>query len=267
MKRQEEDLIALSVRTPPPTLDRVAAGVAAVEQMGVDPDAIVASIDALAEGAYVSSDASVFEAVARLNHHLFDKHGFAGDDDTYDDVQNSLIDRVILRRKGLPITLGLLYVEVARRLGVLVHPIGFPGHFLVSPATADETPRFFVDVFRKGSILREDRLLHRLRELGAPGSTERYLAPVGPRDVLVRMTHNLKSSYMHAGDYRNALRQVDRLLLLQPELSDLHRTRGLLLDELGERDEAAAALETFLEVDPDADEGGEVRKLLKLLRN
>lgn len=217
-------------------LDLGAAAVAAAEQPGLDPREVLAALDEVAAGLRIPKGASVFEAVARLNHHLFLERGFHGDRDEYDAPENSFLDRVIERRRGLPILLSILYVEVGRRAGFALHGVGFPGHFVAAPTHA--RPPFFVDPFHGGRIQRPEALLARLAEMtGDPlpkGTTwHPVLDPVHGRQVLIRVFHNLKAAYLRRGQLEDALRAVDRLVLLDPEAESPRRARAALLQRLG----------------------------------
>lgn len=197
-------------------LGRAAALISAEEQPGSDPAATLRALDRLAAGVRMPPQVEPVEAIARLNVHLFDELGFAGDEDDYDDPRNSLLDQVIERRRGLPILLSVVYIEVAQRRGIAVDPIGYPSHFLVSPR--DTEPRFFVDPFHGGRILREDVLRERLIELGDEGDDEaldQHLAAVTGRQVVVRILTNLWGSYKRRGDAPGVLRCLERLEVLE----------------------------------------------------
>ncbi len=244
-------------------LDRAAALLAASEQDGVRADAILASLDGLAESIRMPPGASSFEGVARINQRLFGELGFAGDRQDYYAPRNSFLDQVIARRQGLPILLGVLYVEVARRVGVSVLGVGFPGHFIVSAEPAGDAPRFYVDPFHGGAIRRRDQLVTRLAEMRLPPEhTEEFLAPSTPREILLRMIYNLKGSFVRLQQPRDAVRQIDRILALAPDRVEEHRDRGLLLVELREPVEASASLRRYLQARPDADDAEPLAHLL-----
>ncbi|MCB9792673.1 MAG: tetratricopeptide repeat protein [Alphaproteobacteria bacterium] len=250
-----------------PPLDEAAAWIAADEQgQGEDAvDATVAQLDALAEGLHVPPQASVFERVARVNHRLFTELGFVGDSEDYDAPENSCLDLVIARRKGLPILLSVLLIEVSRRAGHAVDGVGFPGHFIVEPRGAD--PRFFIDPFHQGQVLREIDLRARLEQLFQqklpPGADlSRFTRRASSRMILIRMNNNLKVSHARRGNLLQALRAVERLIALAPELHAERRDRGLLLAQLGRHAEARGALQDYLEAAPDAEDAARVRALI-----
>lgn len=246
-------------------LDRAAALVAVHEQPWLDPKAPLEALDALAAGLRIPEGADVFEATARMNQHLFVELGFAGDTDDYHAPHNSYLDRVLERRRGLPILLSLVYIEVARRAGVAMEGIGFPGHFLVAPK---DDGRFFIDPFAGGAVRRREEMMTRLEQIaGAPRARivdpDKYLAPIdGPR-FLARINQNLKSAFLQNGDMEGALRAVERLLILTPQRRQHARDRAVLLGKLGRWDEAANGLRTYLDEGLEIDDREQLQELLE----
>ena len=200
-----------------------------------------------------------------LREVLGEEERFRGNADAYYDPRNSFLNEVLERRLGIPITLGVLYIEVAARAGLRLDGVGFPGHFLVKYAGGAR--EVFVDPFHGGEILSADDCLARFRER-APGLTleARHLAAVGPRQILGRMLHNLKKIYVEAGDDVRALWVVDRLLILAPDDLAERRDRGLVEARLGGSTAALADLEAYLAATPDAPDAVEVRALAEQLR-
>jgi regulator of sirC expression with transglutaminase-like and TPR domain len=251
----------------PVPLDRAFALISAVEQPGVDDSELIVELDLLAHGLHLRPEAPLVEHVARLHHHLFTVHGFLGEEAGYDEPQSSFLDHALTHRRGLPITLSVVYIEVARRVGLEVDAIGFPGHFLVSPRPTDDTPRFYVDPFHAGRIRRDSALRDQLQRLEVPAEAhDTWLTPVDTRAVVLRISHNLRASYVRRRRYADALRQADRMLLLEPSRAEHHRVRGLLLQRLGAGPEAAAALERFLQLEPDAEDRSLILQLVEQLR-
>lgn len=261
-------LRALLLREDPIPLDLAAALLAAEEAPDADPQAMLDALDTLAAGVHIPQGASPIEGLARLNHWLHTELGFLGDEDSYDDPENSLLHRVLDRRRGLPILLAVVAIEVGRRVGVALEGIGYPGHFLVRLKGA--LPRFFIDPFRGGQILREDALRLRLsQEVGQPVggvAWERAVAPVETRAILLRMSNNLKGAYYRRNDLAGALRQVERLLLVDPEDTENHRDRGWLLVKLGRGLEAIPDYLRYLAARPDAPDAADIRADLDRLQ-
>lgn len=252
----------------PAPLDLAVALLAADEQPGLDPELVLGGLDRLAAGLRLREGAPLFDSLARLSHHLFVEHGLTGDEEDYDDPRNSYLNEVLERRKGLPILLSVVMIEVGRRVGLHLEGIGFPGHFLVSPPEAE--PRFFLDPFRRGAVLREDTLRAKLARLsGGPvgqDAWERATAVAGPRAILIRMSNNLKGSYFRRGDLAGTLRSVERLIALEPEEPENRRDRGWLLVRLGRPAEAAQDYDHYLSARPQADDVEEVRGELRAIR-
>lgn len=239
----------------PGSLDLAVALLAEEEQDGVGADEVITALDDLAAPLHIREGASAFEAVARLNHRLFTDLGFAGDAGDYYNPRNSFLDRAIARKRGLPIALSVIYVEVARRVGVTLDGIGFPGHFLVGTRATDSEPRFFVDPFYAGRVHTEDDLRQRLVQMNLPRPRfDSFLAPSPVQQILLRMTYNLKGSYVSLRKLPDALRQIDRVLAIAPERIEEHRDRGLLLAEAGEAEEALVSLSLYLDLAPHADD-------------
>ncbi|MCB9764846.1 MAG: tetratricopeptide repeat protein [Alphaproteobacteria bacterium] len=262
------ELVATCGDTLPPDLG--CALIAADEQgLSADhADATLAALDALGERLHLPARCSPYEAIARLNHFLFTDQGFTGDIETFDDPQNSYLDCVLTRRRGLPILLSVLYISLARRKGFAIDGVGFPGHFLVSPAGVE--PRFFVDPFHSGQVLPEEgmrrELVSTVGDLASPRQIDGFLKPTPPRLILVRVMKNLQLSHVRRSAYGRALQAIDRLLILGPEFHDERRRRGLLLDWLERTDEAIAAYEDYLTHVPDAPDADRVRASIHRLR-
>lgn len=250
-------------------LDQAAALLAAEEQSGSEPEATLAGLDSVARNLHVPDGASVYERVARLSHALFEVRRFAGDTDEYDAPRNSFLDRVLERRRGLPILLCVVFMEVGRRVGVDIDGISFPGHFVVAPRGAD--PRFYVDPFGGGRVLRDADLRdHLARTAGTaevgPEAWRRFTNRVDSASILQRMNNNLKRAWARRGDLAGALRAVDRNLVIEPDSILEIRDRGMLLAQLGRLEEGICFLERYLEVDPEAWDAPRIHQALRFLR-
>ncbi len=218
------------------TLDRACLLVAgALSSDEVDVEREQARLDALAASVAESS----LDAVVHL---LFGAEGFSGDHDDYYDVANSLLPRVLDRRRGIPITLSVVTIEVARRAGVPLVGVGLPGHFLVGdPADTDR----FVDPFSGGVMLDRQACRRLFEHLHGPRApfVDTYLDPVGPRAIMARVLANLKQITAARGD-RQRLVQVLKMRSAIPRIGQGERAE--LADALasaGRFDEAASELD------------------------
>ena len=219
-------------------LDVGALLVAAHAQRDLDVDQQLARLDELAAGC----GAGTLEAVTR---HLFGDLGFVGDSADYSNPRNSLLDVVLDRREGIPITLSVVVIEVARRVGVELTGVGMPGHFLVRSA-AD--PDLFVDPFHQAVLDRSgcEKLFATLHGPKARFDP-RYLDPVGPRAIMARMLTNLQRSFAGRGDRAGAL-WAQCLRVLIPGTTVLERRRlAALLAANGRFDAAATELDAIAE--------------------
>lgn len=200
--------------------------------------------------------------VAALNHVLFELERFRGNHEQYDDPRNSFLDAVLERRRGLPITLSVLYVEVARLLGLEAYGVGFPGHFLAKVVGVTDVPtrEVIVDPFFGRTLSLED-CADRVR--AAAGEhvdlDPAWLRPVTAREIYVRMLNNLKLLYLRDGDGLGALGCFDRILVLTPDAALEHRDRGLLLEQMDCVHAAVEDYARFLELAPDDESAPAIR--------
>jgi regulator of sirC expression with transglutaminase-like and TPR domain len=212
--------------------------------------------------------------LATLNQVLFAEAGFAGNADAYYDPRNSYLHEVLARRTGIPITLALVYIEVARRVGLRLHGVGLPGHFLAgwAPPGADlatSDDALFIDAFHGGRIRTPVEcafFFHQLHGSGCP-FVRQFLAPVTARQFLARLLGNLKSIYLGQQDLMQTLRIVDYLVLVQPKAASELRLRGMLYYRLGAFVPALSDLRHYLQAVPDAPDAPQVRYHIELLHN
>ncbi len=212
---------------------------------------------------------SPVEQADTVSRYLFEQLGFRGNDQDYYDPKNSLLPDVLDRKLGIPITLALVYCEVARRAGVRARGVSFPGHFLVrvDPAGRDDMP-VAVDPFFGGRRLDESALQKLLERASSTQkfSVEEHLAPASARTLLVRMLINLKWIHATRGDFARALLALDRIISLTPDSVPALRERGLLAARLGSVEAARADLSRLLELVPQAADAGSIRRQLEELR-
>ncbi len=232
------------------------------------PDLAIAEylrrIDDLAIGAAerAGPDANPLRAIAALNFVLFSQHQFRGNRDAYYDAKNSFLNQVIERRTGIPITLSVLYMEVAKRIGLTLDGVGFPGHFMVK--TIAEGNEIVIDPFNGGEIKSRDDLAALLREMygGKLGLRDEFTAAVSKRQILRRMLTNLKAIYAKENDLIKTLAVLDRLLILDPAAAAELRDRGVIYSRLECYGQAKDDFERYLQLAPDAADAAAVREQL-----
>jgi regulator of sirC expression with transglutaminase-like and TPR domain len=202
-----------------------------------------------------------------LNEVILLKHGYSGDALTYDDLQNANLMRVVDRRKGLPVALGILYMHAGRAQGWETVGLSFPGHFLVRLSNGPE--RLILDPFHGGRICTAAELRELLKATGGADAelqTEHY-TPVSDRDVLLRLQNNLKARLIQAERYERAAAVAETMLMLAPDLAELWREAGLLHTRVGNLRSAAAALEQFVLRAHDGTARHQAAALLQQLRS
>jgi regulator of sirC expression with transglutaminase-like and TPR domain len=234
----------------------------------LDVHAVLAQLDELAaplrglSGEKGLAQLSALEQAQRLAHHVYEVLGFKGNEADYYDPKNSLLPDVLRTKLGIPITLALVFVEIARRCGVHARGVGFPGHYLVRIDAGAE--RVVIDPFFGGRVLDQKALEKLLRR--ATGPTEplkdEHVAPASPKTTLVRMLINLKWIYTTRGDLARAHLALDRILTLQPDSVPALRERGMLAARLGAVEAARADLKRLLESHPDLSDAGAIRAKL-----
>jgi regulator of sirC expression with transglutaminase-like and TPR domain len=185
------------------------------------------------------------EEMGALTRVVFQAFGFGGDRSDYYDPANSHLHRVLERRKGIPISLALVLLGVARRVGVPLHGINFPCHFLVGHRDRAD---YFIDPFNEGTILgipQCEALLKRVAG-GRVSFHADLLKPVSNRRILLRMLGNLKGIYLRSQDLPQAVAVTERILLMEPTNWGEVRDRGLLYLKMGAYQRAVEDLDTYL---------------------
>jgi regulator of sirC expression with transglutaminase-like and TPR domain len=251
---------ALSAR-PDAELDLVdgALEISRLFQPGVDGAQARARLDALGDEVRddLADGANLAAQVDALNRLLFGRFGFAGNRDDFNDPRNSFLDQVLERRVGIPISLSLVYIEVARRAGVAAWGVGFPGHFLVKLGHGGGS--LVVDPFNEGAVLSADDLDARLAGIFGDDRVSvrahpSLLRAATQREILVRMLRNLKAVYLGRGLATEALRAACAILALVPDLPEELRDRGLIYRELGHHQAALDDLRRFTALSNDGPE-------------
>ena len=200
--------------------------------------------------------------VQSINQYLYEDLKFSGNKIDYYDPRNSFFNDVIDRRLGIPITLALVYLEVARRIDFPMVGVGMPGHFLIRPDIEDI--EIFVDAFNGGEIIFAQDCEERLSQLYQQPVTlqPEFLAVVSNRQFLARMLTNLKFIHLKQQELEKTLAAVERILLLFPGLTLELRDRGLIYYQLGYYPQAVDDLQNYLAKVPDAEDASVIRRLL-----
>jgi regulator of sirC expression with transglutaminase-like and TPR domain len=237
------------------------------EYPGLDPTRYDALIQAHADG--LRDEVAAIEALPlkmqAINHRLFNDLGYAGNHDEYYDPRNSYLNEVFERRLGNPISLAMVQMEVARRLGLPLDGVSFPGHFLVRLPVDDGV--LVMDPFNRGRPLDEDELRQRARphlggEMPDDEALYQILNPASHRAMLARMLRNLHGVYSDREDWERAVRCADRILRLSPDNPESLRDRGLGYLKLGHRHGARTDLGRYLQLHPRAQDADSLRERL-----
>jgi regulator of sirC expression with transglutaminase-like and TPR domain len=184
----------------------------------------------------------------RLAEVISRAYAYRGDSETYDDLQNADLVRVIERRKGLPVALSILYLHVARQQGWEAEGLGFPGHFLIRVAI--DGARHVIDPFNDGVVRDAADLRELLRKVLGPEAelTPAHFEPVPDRDVLLRLENNVRLRLAKREDWPGAARSLERMLVIAPERPELLFEAGEINARLDNRRAAIGAFERFLAV-------------------
>jgi regulator of sirC expression with transglutaminase-like and TPR domain len=185
------------------------------------------------------------DRAAALARVLFERHGYDGDRLTYDDLQNANLMRVIDRRKGLPIALGILMIHAARAQGWDMVGLAFPAHFLVRLESGGD--RLILDPFGRGRIMGSAELRELLKDVAGEGAELKpsHYEPAGNRAVLLRLQNNLKTRLIQEQKLEAAGRVVMRMLAFAPEEAQLWREAGMIEAHLGNLKRAIGLIETY----------------------
>jgi regulator of sirC expression with transglutaminase-like and TPR domain len=249
------------------TLDIAAMELASVEFPGLDFEASLFRLDNLADQVrqQITSKSTGLDFIKSVNQLLFESLQFRGNEGDYYDPRNSCLNAVLSRRLGIPISLSVVYIEIARRLRRPVYGVGLPGHFIV--VYEDINSRYWIDPFNRGRILTLDDCYELARETAGvdvrldPSALE----PVSSRQIVMRMLTNLKAIYLRGQALGKARQVLDLLIIANPDDADEYRLRGLIhLQQLNHR-AAKADLETYLRLTPASSDRSQVEQQLLLI--
>ncbi|MFN6468105.1 MAG: SirB1 family protein [Nostoc sp. SerVER01] len=245
-------------------LAKAALYIAQEEYPNLDPEEYFNALDTMAWELQerLPQQRYPLRVIQTINQYLYEDLGFSGNKIDYYDPRNSYLNDVIDRRLGIPITLALVYLEVARRIDFPMVGVGMPGHFLIRPDLADM--EIFVDAFNGGEIIFPEDCQERLSQLYQQPVTlqPEFLAVVTHRQFLARMLTNLKFIYLKQQELEKTLGAVERILLLFPDLTLELRDRGLIYYQLAYYPQAINDLQNYLVKVPDAKDASVIRRLL-----
>jgi regulator of sirC expression with transglutaminase-like and TPR domain len=246
-------------------LGEAALLIAAEEYRDLDIASYLARLDQLAATLKrrLRPDIGSADTIVALNRFLFEEHGFSGDAADYYDPRNSFLNEVLDRKRGIPITLAVVYIEIGRRIGLPVQGISFPAHFLVKCPLREGT--VVLDPYAKGISLSFDDLKQRIKSLRKGVEPSRSvvagaLATASNKDILVRMLRNLKGIYSHHKEWLKALAAVDRIITAMPDSAEEYRDRGMFYANLECFRAALFDLQAYLKMLPVAQDADVVRE-------
>ena len=198
-----------------------------------------------------------------LNEYLFDDLGFHGAEEDYYDPGNSFLNIVLDKKTGIPITLSIIYTEVAKNIGLDLQIVGFPGHVIVK-----YKKEIILDPFYRGRLLAINDLEEILNRNFGEGIefVPEYLNEATTEQLLTRLLRNLKNAYTQSYAYDNAMKCTDMILGMQPESPEEIRDKGILEERLLRYDKALPLLNKYLELEPEADDADFSLELIKSVR-
>jgi len=243
-------------------LDRAALEIATLEypDLEIEPWMQVLDAHAAAIAERSPADAPGEAYVQAASRYLFDEQGFAGDTANYFDPRHSCLNDVLASRTGIPISLSVVYMEIARRLNRPVYGIGLPGHFIVQYDDGEYSA--YLDPFNGGTALTETECFALARRAtGKEMADDRgLLAPVTHRQILLRMLNNLRGVHFRRRNFPRALRVLDFLAGVFPEAADVYRERGVVRAQMGSLAASRADLRRYLELDPRAEDRKQIEE-------
>ena len=201
--------------------------------------------------------------ISILNEHLFRHHGFRGDTDDYYNPKNNFLNAVLDKKSGIPITLSIIYAEAAKHIGLDIHFASFPSHIVVKNGED-----MVLDPFNEGKLLSIDDLKEILyQNYGEEVEfLPEFLDDITPEQILIRMTRNLKNSYVQSYAYDMAMRCINMVLALVPDSPEEIRDKGILEERLLHYDNSLELLNRYLELNPNAEDVDFVLDLIRSVR-
>ena len=248
---------------------RAALTIARTQYPQLDIDSYIYRVDAIARrvAARIRDIGDIAQTIYALNTVLFKEEQLCGNRENYYDPRNSFLNDVLDHRLGIPITLALIYMEVARRIGFPLFGVGMPGHFLLKHYDV-EGRQVLIDAFNSGHILSARDCRQRLQEIydGQLTFQPEFLMSVSRRQMLTRILNNLKTIYLSSRNFRKALPIVDLILVIYPRSPEDVKQRALLRYSLGQMRGAIEDLDDYLKMSPEASDADEIRQTALSIR-
>jgi len=250
-------------------LARAALMVAREEYPQLSEERHLGQLDLLAEETRdrLNDENAPLLVLHELLNSLHERQGFRGNREAYYDPRNSFLNDVLDRRLGIPLTLGIVVLEVGWRLGLPLEGVNFPGHFLVR--FKGDAFNLLVDPYDGGAVRFEDEAQELLDRVygGMIRVHDSFLKAATKREMLVRLLMNLKSLYLNVQDHPRALSVVERILLIRPIAAGEIRDKGVILARLGRKGEALEQLKAYLNVAPDAADSHRILEMVEELKS
>jgi len=201
--------------------------------------------------------------ISMLNEHLFKHYGFRGEHDDYYNPKNNFLNEVLDKKSGIPITLSIIYSEVATKIGLDLRIVGFPTHVVVKYGE-----EIIIDPFNEGRLLTLDDLRDILyQNYGEQVEfSPKFLNEIEPDKILIRMMRNLKNSYVQSYAYDKAMRCINMILVLEPNSPDEIRDKGILEERLLNHEQSLMHLNQYLEINPNGEDVDFVLDLIKSIK-
>ena len=201
--------------------------------------------------------------ISMLSEHIFENYGFSGDDQNYYDPRNNFLNTVIDKKSGIPITLSIVYTEIAKYIGLDLKIVGFPGHVIVK-----YNDDIILDPFYRGRLLTIENLEEILHSNFGEDveMISEYLNEATEEQVLTRLLRNLKNAYTQSFAYDKAMKCANMILGIQPESPEEIRDKGILEERLLHYDKALPLLNKYLELQPEAEDVDFILELIKNVR-
>ena len=249
-------------------LTRAALLIARTEYPNLDIEEYAGRIERMARRvAAIAADLDQKRTLAALNSVVFEEARLRGNREDYYDPRNSFLNDVLDRGLGVPITLSIIYMEVAKRVGLPLSGVGMPGHFLLKHY-GEAGQEILIDCFNRGDVLSRQDCQTRLDEIysGEMKLRPEFLHPIGRRQILTRMLNNLKTVYLSTRNFRKALPVADLILVIYPQSAEDVKQRALLRYSMGMQGLASEDLDEYLKLSPSASDTEEIRQMTMSIR-